>query len=50
MFPTFRKYTAAVLAACFLTMPLAVPVEASWGDIGVSVLKGAVQMLSLIHI
>lgn len=44
MFPTFRKYTAAVLAACFLTMPLAVPVEASWGDIGVSVLKGAVQM------
>ena len=44
MFLTFRKYTAAVLAACFLSMPLAVPVEASWGGIGVSVLKGAVQM------
>lgn len=43
MFPTFRKYTAAVLTACFLTMPLAVPVEASWGGIGASVLKGAVQ-------
>lgn len=44
MFPTFRKYTAAFLAACFLTMPLAAPVEASWGGIGASVLKGAVQM------
>ena len=30
MFPPFRKYTAAFLAACFLTMPLAAPVEASW--------------------
>lgn len=44
MFPAFRKYTAAFLAACFLTMPLAAPVEASWGGIGASVLKGAVQM------
>ncbi|MDU1055574.1 MAG: M48 family metallopeptidase [Negativicoccus succinicivorans] len=44
MFLTFRKYTAAVLAACFLTMPLTVPVEASWGGIGASVLKGAVEM------
>lgn len=44
MFPTFRKYTAAVLAACFLTMPLATPVEAAWGGIGTSLLKGAVQM------
>ena len=42
MFPAFRKYTAAFLAACFLTMPLAAPVEASWGGIGASVLKGAV--------
>lgn len=44
MFPAFRKYTAAVLAACFLTMPLATPVEAAWGGIGTSLLKGAVQM------
>lgn len=44
MFPAFRKYTAAVLAACFLTMPLAAPVEAAWGGIGTSLLKGAVQM------
>ena len=44
MFPAFRKYTAAFLAACFLTMPLATPVEAAWGGIGTSLLKGAVQM------
>lgn len=44
MFPAFRKYTAAVLAACFLTMPLTAPVEAAWGGIGTSLLKGAVQM------